>query len=267
MWSAVRDGNLAEIKELLKTSPGIDVNWANQSINGWTPLHCAIDHHHDSAVTLLLRHPNIDVNRKDILGSTPFATACFNGNLSGARLLLADPRVSPNEPNSAGNTPLWWAAYFGFADLVRWWIASGRELDLGQPGSDRSDAVVRAVRAKFSDLAEEGRRARLAQLLEGFRYHSQKTRHEVRVEVGWYEEQAALVFAPVVFLSDGLLQVGGAGGSPAAARFFRIAARLPVELQMVLCQRVVGSGRTNILGARTEAAFRSLAERCQALDE
>jgi len=50
--------------------------------------------------------------------------------------------------------------------------------------------------------------------------------------------------------------------TPAAAsatRFFAIAWRLPMELQMILCHQVVGSANDSILSQYSEAAFKSLA--------
>jgi len=46
----------------------------------------------------------------------------------------------------------------------------------------------------------------------------------------------------------------------AATRFFNIASKLPMELQMILCHRVVGSRKQNILRKDSEVAFKSLAK-------
>ena len=97
-------------------------------------------------------------------------------------------------------------------------------------------------------------------LLERFKSDAAKTRHVMRVELGWYDEAAAKMFALVVFVSDGLLQVKDTTTTP-AARFFYIAAQLPLELQMVLCHRVVGSDKEIISGKDSEMAFKSLAKR------
>jgi len=71
---------------------------------------------------------------------------------------------------------------------------------------------------------------------------------------------AAKVFALTVFLCDGLLQPKPpALISNPAVRFFTIASKLPMELQMILCHRVVGSMKQNILLKDSEAAFQSLA--------
>jgi len=68
----------------------------------------------------------------------------------------------------------------------------------------------------------------------------------------------------IVFLCDDLLQLKQASrpaatASAAALRFFAIAKRRPMELQMVLCHRAVGSMKQNILRKDSEAAFKSLA--------
>jgi len=55
-----------------------------------------------------------------------------------------------------------------------------------------------------------------------------------------------------------LLQITDATPSP-AARFFSITAQLPLELQMLLCYRLVGSPKEIIPGKQSEVAFKSLA--------
>ena len=44
-----------------------------------------------------------------------------------------------------------------------------------------------------------------------------------------------------------------------AARFFSIAKRLPLELQMMLCFRQVGSPKEIVPGKESEVAFKELA--------
>jgi len=80
------------------------------------------------------------------------------------------------------------------------------------------------------------------------------------VKLGMLDVVAAEVFALTVFLCDDLLQFKPAS-HPAAApaiRFFAIAVKLPMDLQMILCHRVVGSMKQNILHKDSEAAFKSL---------
>jgi len=166
--------------------------------------------------------------------------------------MLRDPRVMVNEPRIDGRTPLGFAAVNGHVDTIRWWIASGREMDLGKPGDvHKTDAI---------GVAMENHRMEIATLLERFKSDASKTRRAVRVELGFLDDLAAEMFALVVFVSDGLLQLKDTTTTP-AARFFSLAARLPLELQMVLCFRQVGSVKEIIPGKDSEVAFKELAMR------
>jgi len=224
MLAAVKKGDAKELAELMGQDPDFNVNTDLGS--GRTLLHHACCEDHSSVVIpLLLAHPDIDVNVKDIYGQTPFFVACLDGHPSCVRELLKDSRVKVNEPTNGGYTPIWYAARNGNLDIIKWWIASGREMDLGKPGDiDCADAI---------GGAKNRGKPRVATLLERFKENPVETRHAMRVELGLVDELAAEVFALVVFVSDGLLQIKNLVDSTTpAARFFRIASRLPLELQM-----------------------------------
>jgi len=125
-------------------------------------------------------------------------------------------------------------------------------MDLGEPGDIKTDAIR---------AAEECGQTEVVTLLERFKKDAAQTRHRIRVELGWYDDLAAEMFALVVFVSDGLLQLKDTMATTPAARFFSIAAQLPLELQMMLCFRLVGSDKEVIPGNESEVAFKSLAER------
>ena len=165
--------------------------------------------------------------------------------------MLKDSRVKVNEPSNSGCTPLWFAACVGPLPIIKWWIASGREKDLGEPGDvDKTDAIGRAKMWGNSEAVT---------LLERFQSDATKTRHAVRVELGWYDKLAAEMFALVVSVSDGLLQIKDTTTPSPAARYFSIASQLPLELQMVLCFRHLGLRKEIIPGKESEAAFKELA--------
>ena len=117
------------------------------------------------------------------------------------------------------------------------------------------------------DIASENGKLNIATLLRRFKAHPEQIRREVRVKLGFPDELAAEVFALAVFLCDGLLQLKPASSpatipnpaTTAATRFFVIAKRLPMELQMILCRLAVGSRKQNILRKDSEAAFKALA--------
>jgi len=166
--------------------------------------------------------------------------------------MLKDSRVKVNA-EADGHSPLWRATTNGYLDIIKLWIASGREMDLGTPGDDETDVT---------DRAKKRRRTEVATLLERFQSDATQTRHAMRVEIGWYDETAARIFALVVFVSDGLLKTKATGVKAGAKRtqFLNMATSLPLELQMVLCYRVVGSPKEIIPGKDSEAAFKSLAK-------
>ena len=217
-------------------------------VAGWSALSNACRYGHDSVVSLLLAHPAIDVNSKDDYGETPFTIACATGRTSCAQLLLKDSRVQVNQPANSGYTPLWWVAANGRVDIARWWIASGREVDLGKPGKFSTDAIV---------AAEGWGRTGVVTLLLKFKKIPEETRYVVRLELGFCDEMAAMMFAMIVFVSDELLQINDSTTTP-AARFFNLARRLPMELQMVLCYRMMKSAKEIISRTNCESAFKDL---------
>lgn len=182
------DDHLSCVKAILEKNPELDVNWQNE---GLSALHYAcfagkdLCHGHDKIVSLLLDHPNIDVNLKGIFGFTPFMVACFRGSTLCACLFLRDPRAEVNEPDNDGYTPLFWATAFGHLDKIKWWIASEREMDLGEPGNDKVDAigVAKIVLAHGAEEANESKVA-IVSLLERFRDTPERTRNEVKRELG-----------------------------------------------------------------------------------
>jgi len=121
-----------------------------------------------------------------------------------------------------------------------------------EPGDvDETDAI---------GVAKKEGETEVVTLLERFKENPVETRHQVRVELGLADDLAAEMFALVVFVSDGLLQVKDTIATP-AARFFSIVAQLPLELQMVLCFRQVGSNKDIVSGKDSEVAFKELAKR------
>jgi len=259
-WAA-NGGDVEEVKEILRNNPNVDVNWKDNA-TGTTALIRASMNGHDSVISVLLAHPDIDVNVSDSEGETPLMTACGSERVSCFSLLLEDSRVKVNQPNNEGWTPLRLLATGGQMSTIKWWIASGREMDLGKPGEENTDAIQQARWTEWwwSETAKEGK-AKLATLLEKFKESPEETRYLVKLELGLLDELAAEIFALVVFVSDGLLdsRQGDHSTSTPASRFFAIATRLPQELQKMLCYRLFGSGKEIISGKVSEPAFKRLA--------
>jgi len=76
-----------------------------------------------------------------------------------------------------------------------WWIASGREMNLGTPGHRKSVAI--------GEAKKEGKKE-VVTLLERFKGDATKTRDEIRMELGITGESPAPAPAPapLIFHSD-----------------------------------------------------------------
>ena len=113
------------------------------------------------------------------------------------------------------------------------------------------------------EIARREHKTEVVAVLERFLVNPAQTRHELRVKLGVLDELAAQVFALTIFLCEDLLQIKPISTTnPAAAaaiRFFTLVKRLPMELQMILCHRVVGSAKEAFLSRDSDAAFNSLA--------
>ena len=140
-WDAAEDDKVEKMKSILRKNPSLNVNWMNEERKANAALHAACAYGHSSVVSILLAHPDTDPNLKERDGETPFKWACFSGSTSCVRLLLQDQRVIVNEPSDYGRTPLWQAANRGHLDILKWWIASGREMDLWTPGDSMTDVI------------------------------------------------------------------------------------------------------------------------------
>jgi len=171
LWKASVAGKLGEIREILRGNPDININHRKD----YTALDYACERGNPGFVGMLVAHPDIDVNLKNIFGGTSFLVACGNGHAACVRLLLHDLRVLINEPDSNGYTPLRNATFRGYLDVVRWMVASGRPLFLGQHGNRANDAIGAA--------RMEGKKELLS-LLERFRDAEEVVRAEVRRELG-----------------------------------------------------------------------------------
>ena len=82
LFKAASDGEESELKEILRNNRGVSVNWRAVKDRYYAALHRACVGGHGSIVSILLAHPGIDINQKDVHGATPFIEACFFGHSS-----------------------------------------------------------------------------------------------------------------------------------------------------------------------------------------
>ena len=112
---------------------------------------------------------------------------------------------------------------------------------------------ARGIRRSEHQTEENG--SLIAALIDSFDLDPAYTRQQLRELPELRDPFISDLFALVVFLCDGLLTVGtgsfasssSANNNNKAARFFRVARCLPMDLQMTLCNHVFGSSKVIVL--------------------
>jgi len=261
-----------EVVSLLLADVRVDVNKSQNE--RCTPFFMACYNGHKEVVSLLLADSRINLNEPQINEATPFLIACERGLEEAMLLLLADSRIDVNQPNHNQCTPLWFASMNGYLPLVQLLLVSGREIDTktrSLPGTGTWNnktaaemARYQGTRAKIVAESDEIHNRKkqngplIAMLLDSFDADPTATRHHLRELPGIRDPFIGDLFALVIFLCEDLLTPRVESSTHKAARFFQIAQALPMELQMVVCNRVFGSGKNSVLTKHSEPAFKKL---------
>merc|ERR1712062_340302 len=121
LWNAANEGDLATVRELIKTT---FVDTLEGSLFGtWTPLiEAAANGHKDIVQILLDNGANIDY--QDNLGRTALMLAAGNGHKDIVQILL-DNGANINQQNNYGETALTRAALNGKKDVVQFLLDRG----------------------------------------------------------------------------------------------------------------------------------------------
>ena len=203
------------------------------------PLFDASSRGDTGAVLEFLKQPDLDVNRtKGPLEWTPFWAACYNNHPEVVRILVQDPRVDVCKPSSAGISPLMHLARVGNERMIVELIASGRDLGVTMT---ETQFGYRAL-----DIARGKKFWKTVRILEQIEFAPQKAVFDFRRRLQL--PQVAKLFCFVVLHHDGYMKMRKPTGYESAEfrateehhRFFLVCDRLPIELQMVLCNRLFG---------------------------
>ena len=175
----VETGSTSKVRNWLLDDPNLDVNWKSGASEP-TYLQIACRKGHLDIVELLLRHPAIELNQESE-NCTAFYWACYEGQETCVRRLLKDLRVTLSNQN---RTPIRMAAFFGHIPVIKWMIASGRDLD-------QVPLAIKVAREKFNQKETqsslENRQDNctvVAQLLTRYQREEDLVRREIREELG-----------------------------------------------------------------------------------
>jgi len=178
--AAAANSHVDGVEALLRGNPGL-IHLENKA--KWTAFHYASWNGRTGVVKLLLAHPVIDVNLQASSGRTPFSLASRNGWVPIVRMMLNDPRVDITFPDNEGCTPLWRASSEGRHHVVKWLIASGKDLgDLNKTGKYWDSNEYTAIEAARNAYIEN--KTETISLLENLMANPIQTGHQIRVEQG-----------------------------------------------------------------------------------
>ena len=127
LWDACNSGDIDVVRHLAN-DPAVNVNWADPGGHR-TALFIACLHGRGSIVDVLLKYPEIDVNKTQTEKVSPFFIACAHGHQEMVLRLQKDLRIDVNQPNDGNCTPLWHASLKGLLPIVECLLASGRNVN------------------------------------------------------------------------------------------------------------------------------------------
>jgi len=287
--TACGTGDLATLQAGLAL-PGVRHTLLTSNEYSQTLLHIACRRGHPDMVRAILALPSEDTehvtNLRDWEGLSPIHAACAGGCVEMLKLLLSHPAVILYKVDKQGWTCLHHAAANGRAAIIRVLLphiirtlADYQVKRFWRPTKTRSAltaldlAIVHRHMEAVKVLLCLGRPwlprnfstisgyLAINALVQSYVLNSEATVSKLRLELGFACEEAAALFAIVVFLSEGLLafRIRERVLRQRRRRFLQMLERLPVELQMRICCLTFGLDKPHLLSEETEPAFCHLA--------
>jgi len=193
---------------------------------------------------------------------TPFIFACDNNALESVLILLCDARVDINCSNNGGNTGLMWAAHQGYSGVIEYILASMRHIQ----STDITNAIEKRKSKNKNDTVS---------LLEAYQANHFETTKNLRSKLiiffhflflfkhfnltFWIEYGPVNVFVHVILLSDEyytLISNNENEKQDKARQFFRLMLKLPMDLQMVVCNRMFDLPKDSIKSQLIDQALK-----------
>lgn len=250
LFRCIGRNDAATVKELLQDHVDLNVNYGE---GPWTIFFLACRNGAAECVKELLKKRDLDVNLTlDNLKWTPFWSACYNNRYEVVKMLLSDRRVDINRPSSNSETPLWQVVSNGSLPILQLFLISNRPLDFN----------LRSTWAGTNVLEEAGRKknSEILHLLSQFMANPQKVRMDLMIKLKEHVCLAAEVFAIIVMICDDYLVYRRLPNADEKqknmVKFLSMACRLPIEIQMVLCNRMFDLSSNIIFTKHSQQAFK-----------
>ena len=244
-------GNVTLAQQLLEL-PGLNLNPHPPGPSS-SPFTLAVESGHIPVARKLIKHPRFEVNIAN--PGPPIVLATNHGLLGLLRKLVKKPGVNLAARDYRNRTALIAAAECGYLRVVKLLLAMQPEWN-EEMLVERTEAIGKSEGIGY---------VRVSQILEDSINKPAVTRALLRTELFVDIEFSSEIFALVVFLCDGLFKFSEAPSAEAtstnAVRFLKIAERLPLELQMMLCNHTQGIRNQDLIPVQSrEGAFKNLAK-------
>lgn len=172
---ACRTGNFQDVVTILQgASPSFNINKRDDNDNDFTALHWACEKGHTEIAAVLIAHQNINLFQRNESGKSAFALACSRGRVSVVKLFLKLHCIILNEVDACGLSSVVTAALLGHAEILKWMIASGKEI--------RFD--VKGGLEYVKDQANKQKHTEVVNLLDNFDRDANTTRLRLQKELG-----------------------------------------------------------------------------------
>jgi ankyrin repeat protein len=265
-YAACRNGHVSIVRRLLQSGYPVDVN--KETEKGFTAFYRACEESYKEIVSLLIADPRVDVNKATKDGKTPFFVACAKNEQNIVATLLNDPRVDIKKVTNEKLVPFYYiCSYHGH--LIS---AFFKRIFINEPDLLKINNTMLLLQS--SGLAQEEYEfheinGNMFASKIGMNLVIDLKRADVlaqQISDAKLQAQTALAsdaLALVVMLCDGFF--GLSNNLTKERRFLSIASKLPLELQMILCNQVVGSAANFIFLNDRERSFKAIGKREQLL--
>ncbi len=221
-----------------------------------------------ASTEMLCRHPRLKVNAKGDKGDTALHVACDKGAFDMV-LTLLEAGADPDIRNDRGHTPVWVATEMGAVECLGHMLMARHmrgSPGLGMPDdvqftTDQQPPGINLMQWAKRMPTRQKDRGRAIYLLNQFARDREGIYGKLLNSPPYKDRHATFLYVMMVLVSDEYMGVASAGAHPKQSRFFKMASRLPQELQMLLAGITYGKARFVIGGRKVhEAASRLLVE-------
>jgi ankyrin repeat protein len=238
LYLACEINDIESVRQLIQY-PLVDPNEYDHDVH-FSPLRAAVVNNNHQIVELLLTRPDLNPNILDSQKTTPLSHAFCNNYQKIVKLLLNDSRTLTDIPDVNGHKIIYWGIYFNALESIQLLLALRPDLKIEE--SDIPETPYKNL--------DDGKN-----LVKSYLVDPKGVRFKLQVQLGYTSRFIGELFAIIVYFTDGYLKTENSDDS--RERFFLISKQLPLDLQMVLSNRVFGSSKDVVLSRDSEAGFRS----------